>query len=215
MARLVDLEPVFETAKLAGFGTSANLLDFLRMQPVIDAVPREDYQKLLEFADDMASFFPACLDCDGKTPMGERTDKCVYTKLSQTDEEAVYCIKRGIRNIHNILEENSLLRTTMVSKGVYDQVARERDVAIDQLKSYGIGLGEKAKAKKVVEGYWIPIEADGYADGYPVWEIWECSICGNELNCDEDGLPDYCCDCGAEMSIPGPEYWEETDDGTQ
>ena len=37
-----------------------------------------------------------------------------------------------------------------VSRGVHDQVRWERDVAIGQLESYGISLGEKADAVKVV-----------------------------------------------------------------
>jgi hypothetical protein len=37
-----------------------------------------------------------------------------------------------------------------VSRGVHDQVRWERDVAIEQLESYGISLGEKADVVKVV-----------------------------------------------------------------
>ena len=37
-----------------------------------------------------------------------------------------------------------------VSRGVHDQVRWERDVAIEQLESYGISLGENADAVKVV-----------------------------------------------------------------
>lgn len=38
-----------------------------------------------------------------------------------------------------------------VSRGVHDQVRWERDIAIEQLESYGVSLGEKA------EGKWIPV----------------------------------------------------------
>lgn len=37
-----------------------------------------------------------------------------------------------------------------VSRGVHEQVRWERDVAIEQLESYGISLGEKADVVKVV-----------------------------------------------------------------
>ena len=37
-----------------------------------------------------------------------------------------------------------------VYRGVHDQVRWERDIAIGQLESYGISLGEKADAVKVV-----------------------------------------------------------------
>ena len=38
----------------------------------------------------------------------------------------------------------------VVSMGVHEQVRWERDIAIEQLESYGISLGEKADAVKVV-----------------------------------------------------------------
>ena len=51
-------------------------------------------------------------------------------------------------------------------------------------------------------GYWKPIEYDGYADGYPVWDVWECSKCGLEHNGDKESLTAFCPDCGAKMSEP-------------
>ena len=38
MVRLIDLEPVLEVARLTGFGTPADLMEFLKMQPIIDPV---------------------------------------------------------------------------------------------------------------------------------------------------------------------------------
>lgn len=52
-------------------------------------------------------------------------------------------------------------------------------------------------AVPVKHGHWIGIEFDGYADGYPVYDVWECSVCGNEIYGED--TPDYCCDCGAKM----------------
>ena len=48
-------------------------------------------------------------------------------------------------------------------------------------------------------GRWIPIEYDGYADGSPVWDKWECSECGYEHNGDEESLTAFCPDCGRKM----------------
>ena len=48
-------------------------------------------------------------------------------------------------------------------------------------------------------GRWIPTEYDSYADGAPVWDKWECSVCGNEHNGEEDTLTAFCADCGAKM----------------
>ena len=53
----------------------------------------------------------------------------------------------------------------------------------------------------VKHGRWIPLEADGYADGFPVWDLWECSECQEEHSGDEDTLTPYCPNCGAKMDL--------------
>ena len=53
--------------------------------------------------------------------------------------------------------------------------------------------------KEVPTGKWIPIDYDGYADGNPVYDVWECSNCGYEHNGDNDTLTAYCPDCGCNM----------------
>lgn len=54
-------------------------------------------------------------------------------------------------------------------------------------------------AVEVVHGWWVPLEYDGYADGNPVWDLWECSKCREEHSGDEDTLTPYCPHCGAKM----------------
>lgn len=43
---------------------------------------------------------------------------------------------------------------------------------------------------------------DGYSDGEPVYDVWECSNCGHTIDdgtdCKDD-LPNYCPACGAKM----------------
>lgn len=56
-------------------------------------------------------------------------------------------------------------------------------------------------AVKEKTGKWEPIEYDGYADGNPVWDLWECSECGKEHAGDQDTLTQYCPDCGAKMEV--------------
>ena len=56
-----------------------------------------------------------------------------------------------------------------------------------------------ADVVEVVHGRWIPLEYDGYADGNPVWDLWECSECQEEHSGDEDTLTPYCPNCGAKM----------------
>ena len=60
---------------------------------------------------------------------------------------------------------------------------------------------EKAEPGK--HGRWVPIEYDGYADGNPVWDLWECSECQEEHSGDEDTLTPYCPNCGAKMDGDG------------
>lgn len=45
-------------------------------------------------------------------------------------------------------------------------------------------------------------EGDGYADGYPVMDVWYCSECGYCIDVGTDDpsfLPKYCRECGAKM----------------
>ena len=54
-----------------------------------------------------------------------------------------------------------------------------------------------ADVEPVRHAHWNGIEYDSYADGYPVYDKWECSKCGNEISTEYP--PTYCCDCGAKM----------------
>lgn len=59
----------------------------------------------------------------------------------------------------------------------------------------------EAGYRKQSEAEWIG-EADGYADGELVYDVWYCSECNH---CIDDGtdevdlLPNYCPNCGAKM----------------
>lgn len=78
----------------------------------------------------------------------------------------------------------------IVSRGVFEQVMWERDVAIEQLKELGYGLGEKPKT-----GHWIK-ENPPMVERYPF-----CSECGL-VNPFENAL-NYCPNCGAKMESEG------------
>lgn len=86
-----------------------------------------------------------------------------------------------------------------------------RLIDADYLKEFAISIGDGVCDIDVVpisdfdyaptidpvkHGHWTGIEYDGYADGYPVYTVWECSVCGNEVT---EDTPLYCCDCGARM----------------
>ena len=54
------------------------------------------------------------------------------------------------------------------------------------------------------EGEWVG-EADGYADGELVYDVWycsECNYCIDDGTDDPDLLPNYCQNCGARMKPP-------------
>lgn len=80
-------------------------------QKYIDALEQRlmdkdaEIEKLQTLVNEMSDYFPACIDCEGKTTLGERTDKCVY-EIDNTN----YCTKRGIANIASIRNENRELK---------------------------------------------------------------------------------------------------------
>lgn len=51
----------------------------------------------------------------------------------------------------------------------------------------------------VRHGRWVPFSYDGYTNGYPVYDEWECSEC--HFACEGEGEPplNYCPYCGAKM----------------
>lgn len=78
---------------------------------------------------------------------------------------------------------------------------RPEDVYIDKGLMMARKIVEKLPAIKPERmcGKWVPIEYDSYADGYPVYDKWECSNCGHEHNGEEDTLTAFCPDCGFDM----------------
>jgi hypothetical protein len=63
-----------------------------------------------------------------------------------------------------------------------------------------------------IEATWNPWEANGYADGWPVYYAFMCSHCDEVYYDTADGLPDYCPSCGAKMKINDEPYEEEDDE---
>ena len=56
------------------------------------------------------------------------------------------------------------------------------------------------EAEPVRHGTWVGLEYDGYADGCPVYDLWECSECGEEVRGED--VPDthpWCHGCGTKM----------------
>lgn len=57
-----------------------------------------------------------------------------------------------------------------------------------------------ASVAEVRHGRWIGMEYDGYADGFPVYDLWECSECGEEVRGEDvPSTHPWCHSCGARM----------------
>ena len=57
-----------------------------------------------------------------------------------------------------------------------------------------------ADVAPVRHGRWVGIEYDGYADGFPVYDLWECSECGEEVRGEDvPATCPWCHSCGARM----------------
>lgn len=57
-----------------------------------------------------------------------------------------------------------------------------------------------ADVAEVRHGAWVGLEYDGYADGYPVYNLWECSECGEEVRGEDvPSTHPWCHSCGARM----------------
>ena len=72
----------------------------------------------------------------------------------------------------------------VVSRGVYDQVKWERDMAMQQLEEHGIPFGAKADVVVVRHGYW---------KNYGAFCV--CSVCEGS----NPRTKPYCQNCGAKM----------------
>ena len=58
----------------------------------------------------------------------------------------------------------------------------------------------KALKQEPPKATWEGVEYDGYAGGWPVYDVWECTQCGYEHHGESDTLTDYCPGCGAKMT---------------
>lgn len=75
----------------------------------------------------------------------------------------------------------------VVPKDLFEQYKYERDVAIDQLHSYGVELGAEKELVEVRHGEWVNIVFS---------QKFRCSLCGQEVYFGRDK---YCNACGAKM----------------
>lgn len=80
------------------------------------------------------------------------------------------------------------------------QVKRERDLAVEQLKGYGVALGEEKELAEVVHGHWIAVDSSFWKwqhdTAKPVFrKTFRRSRCRRRTAIREN----YCPECGAKM----------------
>ena len=81
----------------------------------------------------------------------------------------------------------------------YDRTESRRGISPDDV-DFGVDKIPAADVAPVRHGRWIGIEYDGYADGFPVYDLWECSECGEEVRGDDvPSTHPWCHSCGARM----------------
>lgn len=93
-------------------------------------------------------------------------------------------------------------RNALIAK--FKRLTLGENSLVERLFADGVyAVIETFPAADVVEvrhGIWIGIEYDGYADGYPVYDLWECSECGEEVRGDDvPSTHPWCHSCGARM----------------
>ena len=92
----------------------------------------------------------------------------------------------------DIKDVDAIPAADVVSLGVYEQVAWERDIAIQQLREdYGVELGQKkADVAPVRHGRWVLVDSD-------VEQFFMCNKCNEK----EYWESNYCSNCGAKMDL--------------
>ena len=116
--------------------------------------------------------------------------------------KAIAAFLADIGDIQDLINDQPTVDA--VSRGVHEQVRWERDVAIEQLESYGVSLGEKAEVAKVVHGRWVSLTDCSNAGVY-------CSVCNKKVykedyawcNRKNKLRSNYCPNCGAKMDGDG------------
>ena len=110
-------------------------------------------------------------------------DKYTNAIRNSNFDEAIECIQ-GIPTVEAVPVETLLVQTI-------ESMVKASEAIMNNPLRYLV------KEESTKHGRWIGI-SDGYADGYPVYDEWECSVCGTVF---EDEKPDYkyCPSCGAKM----------------
>lgn len=106
------------------------------------------------------------------------------------------------------MANNYKIIDSTVAKMIRGHRFRPQEIAAfeDAIKRVSSAQPERKK------GHYIG-EADGYADGELVYDIWSCSECGCYFeDWDEQPTYNFCPNCGADMRTPTQVQLDEADD---
>ena len=94
---------------------------------------------------------------------------------------------------------DDLIKRSYVAEVVYKALRTPppKGVLTDTM-SLAIALVQDIQSADRPQGEWIG-EADGYADGEPVYDIWYCSNCDYAVDDDEPPTWNFCPNCGCRM----------------
>jgi rubrerythrin len=112
-------------------------------------------------------------------------------------ESPIMLYQRKIADGVQLQLEDNIMKAVLAYDIKVDKDELIRALRYDR-EQYNKGYAD-GKSDAVKHGRWIPLEYDGYADGNPVYDLWECSECQEEHSGDEDTLTPYCPNCGAKM----------------
>lgn len=121
-----------------------------------------------------------------------------YIDVEKADVERISCFYGSecrLEDVQEWLDEQPT--ADVVSQKAYEQVKWERDTAIEQLKSYGVGFCENADVVKVKQGEWIKFTLGDF----DFVDRYKCSECETDIVPFPNYISSflYCFNCGAKM----------------
>lgn len=98
---------------------------------------KAEIERLNETLDNIIRFLPACTDCEGKTPYGERTEKCVF------EIDPSYCGKKAYELFVKMRTELETAKAEAVKEFAEIIVADypEMEYYLDNIKKEMVGEG--------------------------------------------------------------------------
>lgn len=103
--------------------------------------------------------------------------------------------EEAIRQLQSLREHCRSMARDEHEDGIWVQDIAALDLALSALHPVS-----REQVEQVWRSYWDRF-SNGYADGYEVYDEWQCRKCGFEVETDgPETLPQFCPSCGAPMT---------------